>query len=95
MEDRYDVPGFDPEMLKVADRIKNELFPEPGFNVGDIVGHVDGYKVRITGGMFWDGEGPERRMSNHWTWHRIDADGMRAGPDESGYGSALIDPRLN
>ncbi|MNU42810.1 hypothetical protein D3C71_315780 [compost metagenome] len=95
MDDRYDLPDFDPDLLKAVDNIKNELFPEPGFKVGRIVSHVDGYRVRITAGMFWDGDGPERRLSNHWTWHPVDENGARSGPDEKGYGDLLIDPRLH
>jgi hypothetical protein len=95
MDDRYDIPGYDPELLKAVDEIKNEFFPVPRFETGRIVGHVDGYKVRVTAGMYWDGDAPERRLSNHWTWHRVDDMGGRVGPDESGYGDRLVDPRLN
>jgi hypothetical protein len=31
---RYDVPGYDPELLRLVDEIKGELFPEPDFQVG-------------------------------------------------------------
>jgi hypothetical protein len=93
--DRYDVPGYDPELLRLVDEIKGELFPEPDFQIGRIVGHVSGRSVRITAGMYWDGDGPERRLSNHWTWHAVDETGERVGPDESGYGHQLVDPRLN
>jgi hypothetical protein len=91
----YEVPGYDPDMLRAVDRLKEEFFPTPGFKVGEIFWHADGYKVRITAGMYWDGDGPERRLSNHWTWHPVDQEGNRIGKDESGYGSLLVDPRID
>lgn len=95
IEDRYDLPGYDPDILKIADELKNKFYPVPSYGVGDIVGHKDGYKVRITAGMYWDGDGPERRLSNHWTWHPVNRDGIQDGPSASGYGNSLIDPKLN
>lgn len=95
MSDPHQIPGYDPDLLRAVDEMKRELFPEPAYAVGRIVGHIDGYKVRIVAGMYWDGEGPERRLSNHWTWHRVNADEERTGPDVGGYGGELLDPRLN
>lgn len=95
MDDKYDVPGFEPDLLKAVDEIKRDHFRIPSFEAGSIVGHVDRYRVRITAGMFWDGDGAARRLSNHWTWHPVDENGARSGPDESGYGDLLIDPRLH
>lgn len=86
---------FDPEMLEIVDAMKRDLFPDPAFGVGRIVGDIGGYKVRIVAGMYWDGEGPERRLSNHWTWHPVNDAGERTGPDTGGYGWELFDPRLN
>jgi hypothetical protein len=32
--DRYDVPGYDTDVLRVVDEMKEEFFPTPGFKVG-------------------------------------------------------------
>lgn len=97
MDDNLDrtSPDFDPELLASVDQMKRDFFPGPSYDIGSIVGHVDGRLVRIISGMYWDSDAPERRLSNHWTWHPIDKDGSRCGEDESGYGSVLIDPKPN
>jgi hypothetical protein len=92
MEDRYNIPGYDPELLRVTDDIKAKYYPEPSYKAGDIVTHEDGRQVRIEDGRYWVGEGPLRRLSNSWSWHPVDANGEPSGPRESGYGHQLVDP---
>jgi hypothetical protein len=92
MNDRYDIPEYDPAILRIADELKSQFLPEPSYKIGDIVSHQDGRSVRIVGGTFWVGDGPLRRLSNFWTWHPVDAAGAQNGDPESGYGSDLIDP---
>jgi hypothetical protein len=92
MNDRYNIPGYDPHLLQVADEMKAKFFPEPSYCVGDIVSHQDGRSVRIVEGTYWAGDGALRGLSNFWTWHPVDATGVQSGAPESGYGSDLIDP---
>jgi hypothetical protein len=94
-DDRYDVPGYDPALLRATDEVKQKYFPGPSYGVGSVVKHVDGRKVRIAEGTYWSGDGPLRGLSNHWTWYPVDEAGNQVGERESGYGDQLVDPKLN
>lgn len=94
-DDPFNVPGYDPELLRRVDEIKRKYYPGPSYGVGSVVKHVDGRTVRICEGTYWSEEGPERRLSNHWTWYQVDDDGNQIGERESGYGNMLVDPKLH
>lgn len=93
MQSEYNIPGYDPDLLKVADEIKAEFYPEPSYGIGDVVTHRNGHAVRIVSGSYWVGEGALRRLSNAWRWHPVDKDGNQIGEEVGGYGSDLLDPK--
>ncbi len=58
--------------------------------IGLIVKHPDGRKVKITKGQYWG----EYGISNFWYWREV-LEGGRLGPEEHGYGKGFsyIDPK--
>jgi hypothetical protein len=78
---------IDERLSEIARRVTEELCPQPGWVIGDVVMHPGGYPVRIVSGASWvdDSDGVQR-VSNHWSWTRVDGTGQACGPEESGYG---------
>lgn len=68
-------------LYDVAAQINNELAAESSMVIGKVLMHPKGYKVRVLDGAFLR----NGRVSNHWTWVRINDDGTD-GEKESGYG---------
>ncbi len=55
----------------------------PTMEIGAIVDHPDGYKVKIIDGCYLDPT--YGRVSNWWTWKQVKQDGS-LGKKASGYG---------
>lgn len=51
------------------------------FEIGDVVNHPSGRKVKIVDGRYWGTHG----LSNFWYWREVNADGS-LGKKEHGYG---------
>lgn len=62
--------------------LTEEVMGSAPFNIGDIVKHPDGYKVKIIGGSYWGNYG----LSNHWSWKRVLDNGTLDTKIEYGYG---------
>lgn len=75
--DRWDNPA----LAAIAADINAGLEAESKMRVGAIVMHPDGYKVYVIDGAYLR----NGRVSNHWTWQRVNEDGT-LGERESGYG---------
>ena len=65
----------------VKDLTESALGGAP-FEIGDVVMHPDGYKVKITGGQYWGTHG----LSNCWTWKKVLKNGKLSKDEYSGYG---------
>lgn len=67
----------------IAAGINRELESESTMEVGKIVRHPKGYRVKIISGQFLDPT--YGRVSNWWTWKRV-RKGGKLGRAVSGYG---------
>lgn len=70
----------------LANEMIEELKKEQRFDIGDLMRHEDGRKVRVVAGQYWGTYG----LSNHWTFREILQDGD-LGPEEHGYGYVLTE----
>jgi hypothetical protein len=68
---------------KWIEEIRDSVIGQSSLAVGKVVTHPDGRKVKIVGGYYYDPI--YNRLSNHWTWREVKADGS-LGPIENGYG---------
>ena len=70
--------------MAVKQWVKNmvEEIMQPSLEVGKIVRHPDGRKVKIIGGSFWG----EHGVSNFWKWREVRKNGKLARKVECGYG---------
>jgi hypothetical protein len=62
-------------------KLVKEVMGESKMQVGKVVTHPDGRKVKITEGQEWG----EHGYSNFWSWKEVKKDGT-LGKEESGYG---------
>jgi hypothetical protein len=62
---------------------ERETIVHSTMQIGSTVQHPDGYPVKILQGCYFDPV--YGRVSNWWTWQRINADGSM-GKKTSGYG---------
>jgi hypothetical protein len=67
-------------VTRVAQWVQDIVGPPP-FEVGDVVLHPSGRKVKIVGGRQWG----EHGLSNWWEWREVKKNG-RLGRLEQGYG---------
>jgi len=68
-------------MSRIAKEITESVMGGPPFEIGDIVNHPDGRKVKITEGKYWGAHG----LSNFWYWREVKKNG-KLGKIEHGYG---------
>ena len=68
-------------LTNLAREITEELIPS-SLQVGKIVQHPDGYKVKIVDGEYWGRHG----LSNFWSWRRVTENGTLSSKTECGYG---------
>lgn len=80
--------GFTPyqqkELSMACHEINERLASQSVMSIGAEIRHPDGYMVKVKSGQYLDPT--YGRVSNWWTWNRINEDGTLNPKDESGYG---------
>ena len=69
-------------LYALARQITEDVFGPSAMEVGKIVKHPRGYKVRIISGQYWGLHG----LSNFWEWKRVLKNGKLSKKIERGYG---------
>lgn len=71
-------------LSNIAKSINQDLASKSKMKIGEIIDHPDGYKVYVISGQYLDST--YGRVSNHWSWKRVNPDGSLSEEVESGYG---------
>jgi len=62
--------------------IVEQSYGKSSMEIGKIITHPDGYKVKIVDGQYWGTYG----LSNFWYWHKVKKDGSLTKKKYHGYG---------
>lgn len=71
-------------LSNIVKDINQEFASKSKMKIGETIDHPDGYKVHVISGQYLDST--YGRVSNHWSWKRVNPDGSLSETVESGYG---------